>query len=478
MIELKNITKEYKTGERKVLALDDVSLQFPNSGFYIVIGETGCGKTTLINILGSFETPTNGEIIVDGTSMNDFSSKMYDDFRCNYLSFISQNVSVLDLVPELTIKENVNLACFIQNRDFEDKKILPILELLKINNQFDEKIINLSGGQIQRSSIVRAIYRNPKMIIADEPTSSLDENTKEIVIEFLKQLSAKKLVVVVSHDLSIINEADNVILLKNGKLEFCKSKVELFKDKDIVDDFLKKDNQKKILKKMILDDNSEINQKRNIIENIVNDIFSEKIKIDNYRFAIIPVKYMVKIILDNLKNRKVRTVIEIVEHTLIFIILSSILILAIKFKEEMLPQIEKNNAIDFNDENVATVIKWLILITGIIILFSIFMSSRSIGHVIRNNKQKIGILRSIGASHFSIFAIYFLEFASILFLALLISQIFLIETFGILSDFLSLKNLFRIVIMIGYWFVISFVSVLLPIIFIAKKSISSILKKN
>ena len=354
MIEIKGVNKIYPDGS---VALKDINLKFPDNGFFAIIGETGCGKSTLMSIIGTFEKPTSGEVLIDNVPISSFSPKMYDNYRCNYLSCIFQNISIFDLIPDLTVQENIDLSFFLQNRKIDEKKIVDLLELLKIKEVYDKGSINLSGGQIQRSSTVRAISRNTKIIIADEPTSSLDPKTKEIIVNLFKELSKKKLIIVISHDISILNKVDGVVILNNGRLVSYKSKNELEKN-ELFNKLINrnKNNDESFfesLKNIDNDKEKDINiEYEKKISNIVNSINNEEKK--NNLKIIIPLKYILRIIFNNIRNKAFGTFMQIVLHFFIFFLLTSLAGTILFSLKKLLPELRKQTT-NFDENEVIKV---------------------------------------------------------------------------------------------------------------------------
>ena len=217
VIELKNITKIYK-GKRKVktVALDDVSFSLPDKGFIFVLGKSGCGKSTLLNLIGGLDKPTSGDIIVNGKSTKKFRNKDFDYYRNTYVGFIFQDFNLLE---EYSVYDNISLALRLQRKKEDKEKITKLLEQLELIGLEKRKMNELSGGQKQRVAIGRAMIKNPEILLADEPTGSLDEATGQQIFELLKQISKEKLVVVVTHDReAATNYADYIIELKDGKV--------------------------------------------------------------------------------------------------------------------------------------------------------------------------------------------------------------------------------------------------------------------
>ena len=281
-----------------------------------------------------------------------------------------------------------------------------------------------------------------------------------------------------SHDPSILSKVDGAVILNNGKLVSFKNKEQL--EKNELFNRLKNENKENenFFKSLYEDDNkgndiSEEKEKEKKIKEIVENINNE-IKKDNLKLFI-PFNYVLKIIFNNIKNKKISIIVQIIVHFFIFLTLSSLAISIFYFLKNM-PEIKKEKAIDFENESIKLIIHIIKIIFLIISIFAVFISARSVLAIMKNNREKIGILRSIGSSLFSIFIIYFIETIMILSLSFLIS---LTLQFFYFNTYLSLiENMEIILIMFVYLISMSFLSVLIPIIFFLKKSIVNMLKKD
>ncbi len=217
MLKVVNLTKIYKTKNgADVHALDGVTLQFPETGMVFLLGKSGSGKSTLLNVCGGLDNPTGGEIIVKGRSSKDFSQSDFDSYRNTFIGFIFQEYNILN---EFSVEDNIALALELQGKPKDKKAISALLEEVDLQGYAKRKPNTLSGGQKQRIAIARALIKSPEIIMADEPTGALDSNTGRQVLETLKKLSAKKLVIVVSHDREFAEQyGDRIIELKDGKV--------------------------------------------------------------------------------------------------------------------------------------------------------------------------------------------------------------------------------------------------------------------
>ena len=216
MIELKNIKKEYKIKKKKVQALDNVSLLLPNRGMISILGASGSGKSTLLNIIGGLDSYDSGEMFVDGESTKSFSEKEYAKYRNSYVGFIFQEFC---LIEEYTVYENIALVEQLQKGKENQGHIKELLKKIGLEGYENRKIYELSGGQKQRVGIARILVKEPRIILADEPTGALDRKTGKEVMDLLKEISKEILVVFVTHNREYALEyGERIIELKDGKI--------------------------------------------------------------------------------------------------------------------------------------------------------------------------------------------------------------------------------------------------------------------
>ena len=199
MLELKNITKDYISGDSTVQALKGISIEFRKSEFVSILGQSGCGKTTLLNIIGGLDRYTSGDLVINGKSTKKFKDKDWDAYRNYSVGFVFQNYN---LIPHQTVLSNVELALTISGVSREERKerAIKALEDVGLKEQIHKKPNQLSGGQMQRVAIARALVNNPDIILADEPTGALDTKTSVQIMEILKEISKDKLIVMVTHN--------------------------------------------------------------------------------------------------------------------------------------------------------------------------------------------------------------------------------------------------------------------------------------
>ena len=219
IIELKNVSKIYQNGAHEQKALDDVTLAIDEGKFVVILGPSGAGKSTLLNVLGGLDTLSLGNIIVDGLDISRLNKKELAKYRANKVGFVFQ---FYNLIPTLTVLENVDLVKEIADNPLDSKKILDSVGLLDHLNQFPSE---LSGGEQQRVSIARAIAKNPKILLCDEPTGALDSKSGVMVLKLLLSLAREygKTIIIVTHNQNIAKMADMVVHVKNGKIDDIKS---------------------------------------------------------------------------------------------------------------------------------------------------------------------------------------------------------------------------------------------------------------
>lgn len=199
MLKLKKITKDYKSGDSTVKALKGIDIEFRKSEFVSILGQSGCGKTTLLNIIGGLDRYTSGDLIINGKSTKKFKNKEWDAYRNYSIGFVFQSYN---LIPHQSILSNVELALTISGVSRKERKqrAIKALEEVGLGEQIHKKPNQLSGGQMQRVAIARALVNNPDIILADEPTGALDTKTSVQIMEILKEISKEKLIIMVTHN--------------------------------------------------------------------------------------------------------------------------------------------------------------------------------------------------------------------------------------------------------------------------------------
>lgn len=214
-IEVKNSTKKYITGDTTVIANRTISFSIEKGQLVIILGSSGAGKSTLLNILGGMDTNTTGNVIIDGKDISNFSKRQLTGYRRTDIGFVFQ---FYNLVPNLTAKENVELASEIVKNAMDAKEALEDVGLGKRLNNFPAQ---MSGGEQQRTAIARAIAKNPKLLLCDEPTGALDYETGKKVLQILQDQSRKKgeTVIIVTHNAALAPIGDQVIHIHDGQVK-------------------------------------------------------------------------------------------------------------------------------------------------------------------------------------------------------------------------------------------------------------------
>ena len=217
IVELKNVSKVYKIGDNEFRALDNVNLKLSKGEMIVILGPSGAGKSTLLNLIGGMDIPTSGDVIIDKENISKYNEDKLSDYRAENVGFIFQFYNIL---PSLTVSENVEIVKDIVKNPISTEEALKGVGLEKHGKKFPNQ---LSGGEQQRVSIARAIAKNPKLLLCDEPTGALDSKTGVEVLKLLrKQCDANNganTVIIVTHNSLIAEIADTVVHVKNGKIE-------------------------------------------------------------------------------------------------------------------------------------------------------------------------------------------------------------------------------------------------------------------
>jgi len=217
MIEISNINKKYTSKTKEdVLAIQDVNLKFNTTGLVFILGKSGSGKSTFLNILGGLDSANTSRIFINGKKLNRFNETILSEYRNTYIGFVFQEYNLLD---NLNVYDNVALALEMQNKDFDPQTVLEILKEVDLEGFEERELDELSGGQKQRVAVARALVKDPEVILADEPTGNLDSETSEQIFELFKEISKKKLVICVSHDAEYAYKyADRIIEISDGRV--------------------------------------------------------------------------------------------------------------------------------------------------------------------------------------------------------------------------------------------------------------------
>ena len=215
IVELKNVSRVYQSGDHEQKALDNVDLSLDEGKFIVILGPSGAGKSTLLNLLGGLDSPTSGQIVVDGKNISALSGNELAAYRAATVGFVFQ---FYNLIPTLTVKENVALVKEIAPDALSAEKMISEVGLADHLNNFPSE---LSGGEQQRVSIARVLAKNPKILLCDEPTGALDSETGVLVLKLLLSMAKNygKTIVIVTHNQNIAKMADVIVRVKNGKIK-------------------------------------------------------------------------------------------------------------------------------------------------------------------------------------------------------------------------------------------------------------------
>lgn len=218
MLQLKNITKNYLSGDNEVQALKGIDIEFRENEFVSILGQSGCGKTTLLNIIGGLDRYTSGDLIINGKSTKEFKDKDWDTYRNHSVGFVFQSYN---LIPHQTVLANVELALTISGvgKSERKKRAIEALQKVGLGDQLNKKPNQMSGGQMQRVAIARALVNDPDILLADEPTGALDSKTSVQVMEILKEISKDRLIIMVTHNPELAKKySSRIVKLLDGKI--------------------------------------------------------------------------------------------------------------------------------------------------------------------------------------------------------------------------------------------------------------------
>ena len=219
MLQLKNIVKDYGEGDSKVQALKGVSINFRANEFVSILGHSGCGKTTLLNIVGGLDQYTDGDLVIKGKSTKKYRDKDWDTYRNHSVGFVFQSYN---LIMHQTVLQNVELALTLSgvSKSERRRRAKDMLEKVGLGNQIHKKPNQMSGGQMQRVAIARALINDPEILLADEPTGAVDTKTSSQIQDLFRQLNRKLglTIIIVTHDMKLAHKVDRVVMISDGKI--------------------------------------------------------------------------------------------------------------------------------------------------------------------------------------------------------------------------------------------------------------------
>jgi len=218
-IVLEDVSKIYIMGQEKVHALDGVSLQIKKGSFWAIMGASGSGKSTMLNLIGCLDRPTEGRCLIEGEDIADLDDDELSELRLSHLGFIFQS---FNLIPQLTVRENIELPLYYLNFPEEEsaRKAVELAEMVGLGDRLNHRPMELSGGQQQRVAIARSLANDPHILLADEPTGNLDSATGEQIMVMLKKLNAEgRTIVMVTHEQAVAEHATHRLYMKDGKID-------------------------------------------------------------------------------------------------------------------------------------------------------------------------------------------------------------------------------------------------------------------
>jgi putative ABC transport system ATP-binding protein len=219
LITLKNLTREYTSGQRTVHALEGVSLEVARNEFVAISGPSGCGKSTLIHLLAGLDRPTSGEVFVDGLALHSANDAQLTQFRRRQVGLVFQ---FFNLLPTMNVRENVSLPLLLQGMPIPecDGRAEELIDLVGLRERADHFVHQLSGGEQQRTAIARALVHRPSLLIADEPTGNLDSHSASSVMRLLEKIGreARRTVIVVTHSDEVVGAASRRVEMRDGRI--------------------------------------------------------------------------------------------------------------------------------------------------------------------------------------------------------------------------------------------------------------------
>lgn len=412
MIQVKNLSKFFFVKKSKIptIGLDNINLNLPDKGLIFILGKSGSGKTTLVNLLGGMDNYDKGDILINSLSTRNFKQKDFDNYRNGSIGFVFQE---FNLIEDMNVYDNIALALQLQGKKPEFKIISELLDKLDLSGFETRKINELSGGQKQRVAIARAIVKNPSIVLADEPTGNLDSKTSHNILDFFKELSKDKLIIIITHDSeNAYKYGDRVIEFKDGKIiadlskdirqKVNKPRIEIKEGTVITDEILKE------IKNL---DNTKY--KNLFVPTITTQILlKQQINSITQVKSYLPLKTALLLGSSPLKKKKFITFV-------ISLIGAVILLFSIPLLLTNIISILKF----FNKDYVSSSTKFFLrlaffeIITFVIFLTLGFLTMGSFVKKSINLKRKdIGVLRAIGARSKDVYKIFFTEGFIIIFL--------------------------------------------------------------
>lgn len=218
MIQCENLVKIYKTDEIEVVALQGLDLEVKKGELMAIVGNSGSGKSTLLNMLGGLDKPSAGTLLVDGRNLLKYTEKDYIEYKRDVVGFVWQN-NARNLIPYLTAVQNVEMPMLLHSEKKRRQKALELLDMVGLSHRKNSRLDQMSGGEQQRVAIAIALANNPKLLLADEPTGSVDSKTSNVILDVFKKLNRETgvTVVIVTHDVKLAQHIDRVVAIRDGR---------------------------------------------------------------------------------------------------------------------------------------------------------------------------------------------------------------------------------------------------------------------
>lgn len=217
MLSVMHLSKRFETGHCIVKAVDDISFEIKKGRFVSIVGKSGSGKSTLLHLIGGLDVPSNGSVFIDGTDLTHIREKKLNDFRRKKIGFVFQ---FFNLIPELNVHDNIKIAQQLSGTEFDREYYNRIIDILGLTNRVQHLPGQISGGERQRVAIARALVTKPKLLLLDEPTGNLDQESSDIVVNMMCDLKNEigQTILMVTHDMESAHKSDEIITLRSGSL--------------------------------------------------------------------------------------------------------------------------------------------------------------------------------------------------------------------------------------------------------------------
>lgn len=291
MVECENLVKIYKTSEIEVVALQGLDLSIEKGETVAVIGNSGSGKSTLLNMLGALDKPSAGRLCVDGSDITTFGYEKLIKYKRETVGFVWQN-NARNLIPYLTALENVELPLIISGKRQRRERSKELIDIVGLSHRGNNKLLELSGGEQQRVAIAISLANNPRLLLADEPTGSVDTKTADIILDIFRNLSRSfgTTIVIVTHDLRLSKKVDRVVAIRDGRTssEFIR-KVSYRDELDVISDKMQENSEDSHVELAVIDKAGRLQIPRDYLDSIkITGPGKARVELENGRIVIYP----------------------------------------------------------------------------------------------------------------------------------------------------------------------------------------------